>query len=78
MKNKSVYLLLSIFLLSIIIHLKGINSPLLDFHSWRQTQTAMIARNYYRNGFIVSLSSVTILALVLIFLVSMFTLAMGK
>src|SRR3989339_816933 len=51
MKNKSLYLLLSIFLLSIIIHLKGINSPLLDFHSWRQTQTAMIARNYYRNDF---------------------------
>src|SRR3989339_698827 len=51
MKNKSVYILLSIVLFSIIMHLKGITSPLLDFHAWRQTQTAMIARNYYENGF---------------------------
>lgn len=29
----------------------NINSPLLDYHSWRQTETAGFARNFYDNGF---------------------------
>jgi hypothetical protein len=32
------------------MHLKGISSPLLDYHYHRQCQTASIARNYHENG----------------------------
>ncbi len=35
---------------SLAIHLKGIGSPMLDYHYHRQCNTATIARNYYRNG----------------------------
>lgn len=32
------------------VRLLHVSSPLMDTHSWRQTQTAMFARNFYRNG----------------------------
>ncbi len=35
---------------SLAAHLKGLSSPLLDYHYHRQCNTAAIARNYYRNG----------------------------
>jgi hypothetical protein len=35
---------------SLLVHLPGINSPLLDYHAYRQCQTAMMARNYARHG----------------------------
>src|SRR5438477_5565921 len=35
---------------SLTIHLPGINSPLLDYHAYRQCQTASMARNYVRHG----------------------------
>ena len=37
--------------LSLLVHLPGITSPLLDLHSHRQCQTAMVARNYVENGY---------------------------
>lgn len=40
-------LLISAGVYTRMLHL---SSPLLDTHSWRQTQTAMFARNFYRNG----------------------------
>lgn len=40
-------LLICVGIYTRLLHL---NSPLLDTHSWRQTQTAMFARNFYRNG----------------------------
>ncbi len=43
-------LFLLIFLLGLAFRLWGITNPLLDFHSWRQTDTAAIARNFYLNG----------------------------
>ncbi|MBN1383341.1 MAG: glycosyltransferase family 39 protein [Elusimicrobia bacterium] len=51
MKKNLLIIIFSIFVFSIVFHIKGITSPLLDFQSWRQTQTAMVARNYYENGF---------------------------
>lgn len=51
MKKSLLIAVFSIFVFSILLHIKGITNPLLDFHSWRQTQTAMVAKNYYENGF---------------------------
>ncbi|MFH0925938.1 MAG: glycosyltransferase family 39 protein [bacterium] len=45
------FLLVFILLMAILIRLIKINSPLADHHCWRQTDTAAIARNFYRNGF---------------------------
>ncbi|MCM8768602.1 MAG: glycosyltransferase family 39 protein [Candidatus Omnitrophica bacterium] len=39
-----------IFLLYLPFYLFQINQPILDTYSFRQTQTASIARNFYRNG----------------------------
>lgn len=35
---------------SLLVHLPGLTSPLLDHHAYRQTQTASMARNYVRHG----------------------------
>ncbi len=35
---------------SLLVHLPGLTSPLLDYHAYRQTQTASMARNYVRHG----------------------------
>lgn len=42
-----------LFLLAfgLIIRCYDLTGPLVDTHSWRQTQTAMLARNLYRNHF---------------------------
>lgn len=42
-----VFLLLSF---AVSLRLPHLPMPLLDAHSWRQTQTAMFARNFYRHG----------------------------
>jgi hypothetical protein len=47
--ERNVILALMIFALT--CWLFNVNSPLLDHHSWRQTDTAAIARNFYYNGF---------------------------
>src|SRR5437762_630268 len=39
-----------IVLLSLLVHLPGIASPLLDYQAYRQCQTASMARNYVRHG----------------------------
>ncbi|MDD5688310.1 MAG: glycosyltransferase family 39 protein [Elusimicrobia bacterium] len=49
--KKNFLIIFSIFLFSVLVQIKGITNPLLDFHAWRQTQTAMTIRNYYENGF---------------------------
>jgi len=43
--------LLLILLLSLGLRLYRINYPYLDHHSWRQTDTAMIAKNFYYRNF---------------------------
>src|SRR6266480_2392153 len=35
---------------SLFVHLPGLTSPLLDYHAYRQCQTASMARNYLRHG----------------------------
>ncbi len=45
-----VLLLSSILLLAFIFRLYKINAPLADLHSWRQADTAAVARNFVRDG----------------------------
>jgi len=42
--------LLYIFLIALAFRLWGVTHPLLDFHSWRQTLTATIAKNFFTGG----------------------------
>lgn len=50
-KDRGVALaLFLIFAAALAFRLWGIFNPLLDFHAWRQTLTAMVARNFYRDG----------------------------
>jgi len=44
-------ILLFLFLLGFLIRLYKINSPLADWHSWRQADTAAVARNFVKNGY---------------------------
>ncbi len=39
--------LLVIFLIALAFRLWGVTNPLLDFHSWRQTLTATVAKNFF-------------------------------
>lgn len=43
--------LITLILIGLIFWSYNLNSPLLDYHSWRQTETAGFARNLYNNGF---------------------------
>ncbi|OGK25839.1 hypothetical protein A3A46_00300 [Candidatus Roizmanbacteria bacterium RIFCSPLOWO2_01_FULL_37_13] len=45
-----VLLLSFILLLTLVFRLYRINTPLADLHSWRQADTAAVARNFVRNG----------------------------
>jgi 4-amino-4-deoxy-L-arabinose transferase-like glycosyltransferase len=49
MKRTHLYFLL-ILTLALILRCQGLFNPLLDKHSWRQTDTASIAYNYYNSG----------------------------
>jgi len=44
-------LIVLVLLLGFSLHLIRIQAPLLGYHSWRQCATAMVARNFLRNGF---------------------------
>lgn len=44
-------LLLVILLLALMLRLYKIDSPIADWHSWRQADTAAVARNFYKEGF---------------------------
>ena len=51
-KNKLVVLLLLLVLgLALVLRLYQINIPLADHHSWRQADTAAVARNFIKEGF---------------------------
>ncbi len=43
--------LIALMLFGLLCRLFNLATPLLDYHSWRQTDTAAIARNFYYNGF---------------------------
>lgn len=44
-------LLAFILVIALFLRLYKINTPLADFHSWRQADTAAVARNFLNNGF---------------------------
>ncbi len=48
--NRECWLLILILALGVILRVQHITDPLAEHHSWRQTQTAMIARNLHREG----------------------------
>lgn len=48
--KKDFFILLFILLIALLFRLYKINTPLADFHSWRQADTASVARNYVKNG----------------------------
>ncbi len=41
----------AILLITLVTRLFGITNPVLGWHSWRQSDTASIARNFFENGF---------------------------
>ncbi|MEY2440558.1 MAG: hypothetical protein QOI34_1943, partial [Verrucomicrobiota bacterium] len=49
--HRNVYLILAIGAVAIAVRLLEINQPFVDRWSWRQSDVASIARNYYTNGF---------------------------
>lgn len=44
-------ILIVLVLFGLLLRLYNIDSPFLDHHGWRQSDTAAIARNFYNNGF---------------------------
>ncbi len=50
LKNPELYLVL-IIILSFFVRLYKIDSPIADWHSWRQADTAAVARSFYKEGF---------------------------
>ena len=51
MKKFDFFILSVILIVAFIFRLYKINIPLADFHSWRQADTAAVARNFVNNGF---------------------------
>ncbi|GAB4218990.1 MAG: hypothetical protein Fur009_2880 [Candidatus Microgenomates bacterium] len=51
MKKIDYLILTFILFIALIFRLYKINTPLTDFHSWRQADTAAVARNFVRDGF---------------------------
>ncbi|MBE9232222.1 glycosyltransferase family 39 protein [Cuspidothrix issatschenkoi LEGE 03284] len=45
------YPILFLLAIAVGVRLYNINSPIIGIHSWRQADTAAIARNFYENGF---------------------------
>lgn len=48
---KEFFLLVFLFCLSFILRLYKIDNPVADWHSWRQSDTAAVARNLYQDEF---------------------------
>src|SRR3989338_11713525 len=51
MKKKDLLILLVITIIAIVFRLYKIDTPLADLHSWRQADTAAVARNFARDRF---------------------------
>ncbi len=49
--KKDFLILFFILIIAFVFRLYKINIPLADLHSWRQVDTAAVARNFVRNGF---------------------------
>lgn len=46
----ALFTLLGILVLAVVLRLYKITTPLVEFHSWRQADTAAVARNFVQNG----------------------------
>jgi len=46
----TIFFMVLIVVLTVVMRLYKINSPLADFHSWRQADTASVARNFATDG----------------------------
>lgn len=51
LEKKDFMIVALIILVALILRLYKINAPLTDHHSWRQVDTAAVARNFVRDGF---------------------------
>lgn len=51
MKKLDFFLITIILFIALILRLYKLNIPIADLHSWRQADTAAVARNFTRNGF---------------------------
>lgn len=51
MKKFEIFLLAAIILIAFGVRLYKINRPIADWHSWRQADTAAVARNFVKEGF---------------------------
>lgn len=51
MKKREIFLLGLIFSGALLVRLYRINGPVADWHSWRQADTAAVARNFLKFGF---------------------------
>lgn len=50
-KKIDLFLLIILLTIGLLVRLYKINIPLADFHSWRQADTASVAKNFLKNGF---------------------------
>ncbi len=51
LRRVDIVILTLILILAVAARLYKINTPLADFHSWRQADTAAVARNFVKDGF---------------------------
>ena len=51
MKKIEIFLITLIILLALALRLYKINRPIADWHSWRQADTAAVARNFIKEGY---------------------------
>lgn len=49
-KQPKILLLIGLLVAGLLVRTYKINSPIADWHSWRQADTAAVARNYLKNG----------------------------
>ncbi len=49
--KKPWFYLIIILMLGIVFRLYKVNNPIADWHSWRQADTASVARNFYKEGY---------------------------
>jgi hypothetical protein len=50
MKHRAIFYYLVLFLVAVVVRLYHIDAPVADWHSWRQSDTAAVARNFLRLG----------------------------
>lgn len=51
MKKFEFFVLLLVLILGFVVRLYKINRPIADWHSWRQADTAAVARNFIKEGY---------------------------